>query len=153
MTRQFIKGMTMLLLIVALAFVTAVASANAQSIANVPFDFVAGGKSMAAGHYNVSNSTTGGEIVRISSSSNETAFSLATKLNNGRPAQKSKLVFHRYGNRYFLAEIWKAGDSQGQKLVKSREERAVERELASISSRRDAAQRGYERVEIALGRQ
>lgn len=150
MTKQLIKGMAMLLLLVALAFVTAVASANAQSTANVPFDFVAGGKSMAAGKYIVSNSTSGGEIVRISSSSNETVFNLTTRLNNGRPAQKSKLVFHRYGHRYFLAEIWKAGESEGQKLVKSREEKAIERELASITSKSEFAQRGYERVEIAL---
>jgi hypothetical protein len=36
------------------------------------------------------------------------------------------LVFHKYGNNYFLSEIW-AGDSRGRQLFKS----AREKELAS----------------------
>ena len=151
MRKQLIKGMTMLLLIVALAFVTAVTSANAQSSANVPFDFVAGSKSLPAGHYNITNSTQGGEVVKITSTAKAmSVFNLAMRMNNGRTAKESKLVFHRYGNRYFLAEIWRAGETQGQKLVKSREEKAIERELASIASKSEFAQRGYERIEIAL---
>lgn len=154
MARQLIKGMTMLLLIVALAFVTAVASANAQSAANVPFEFVAGSRSLPAGQYYISNSTSGGEVVRIRSAKKEASvFSLTMRLNNGTAVKESKLVFHRYGNRYFLAEIWRAGEGDGQKLFKSREEKAIEREWASISSKSELAQRGYERVEIALVRQ
>ena len=153
MARQLIKGMTMLLMILALAFVTAVA-ANAQSAANVPFEFVAGTTSLPAGHYYISNSTSGGEIVRIRSAKQEASvFSLTTRLNKGTAAEASKLVFHRYGNRYFLAEIWRAGETEGQKLLKSREEKAIEREWAAITSKSELAQRGYERVEIALVRQ
>ena len=153
MARQLIKGMTMLLMVVALAFVTAVAS-NAQSAANVPFEFMAGNKSLPAGHYSVSNSTSGGEIVRIRAAKNETSvFSLTMRVNKGTAVEESKLVFHRYGNRYFLAEIWRAGEADGQKLLKSREEKAIEREWASITSKSEFAQRGYERVEIALVRQ
>ena len=150
MTKQLIKGMTMLLLIVALAFVTAVA-ANAQSNANVPFEFVVGSKSLPAGHYRITNATAGGQVVRIASATNEmSVFNLAMRTTNGRAAKESKLVFHRYGNRYFLAEIWRSGETEGQKLLKSREEKAIERELASIASKSELAQRGYERIEIAL---
>ena len=153
MARQLIKGMTMLLMIVALAFATAVAS-NAQSAANVPFEFMAGNKSLPAGHYYISNSTSGGEVVRIRAAKNETSvFSMTMRVIKGTAAEESKLVFHRYGNRYFLAEIWRAGETEGQKLLKSREEKAIEREWASITSKSELAQRGYERVEIALVRQ
>lgn len=154
MARQLMKGMTMLLLIVALAFVTAVASANAQSTANVPFEFVAGSKSLPAGHYSITNGTAGGDVVKISATAKAmSVFNLTMRTSNGRGSKESRLVFHRYGNRYFLAEIWRAGETEGQKLLKSREERAIERELAAISSKSEFAQRGYERVEIALVRQ
>ena len=58
-------------------------------------------------------------------------------------------MFHRYNNRYFLAEVWSGGDSVGRKLTRSRHERAIERELASISSKSEFAQSTYAIVEIA----
>jgi hypothetical protein len=155
MKRELVKGTTMLLLIVSLAFVTAVA-ANAQSRranADVPFDFVAGNRTLPAGHYNIADSTTGREVVRISELKQAKGVFALTILVSSREAPKqSKLVFHRYGNRYFLAEIWNAGDREGQKLMKSREEKSIENELAIISSKTELPQRSYERVEIALGR-
>ena len=37
----------------------------------------------------------------------------------------SKLVFHRYGSQYFLAQIWTAGYEQGKELPKSSRESEV----------------------------
>jgi hypothetical protein len=42
---------------------------------------------------------------------------------------QGKLVFNRYGDRYFLSEIWTAGDTSGRTLLVSK----VERELALTS--------------------
>jgi hypothetical protein len=39
----------------------------------------------------------------------------------------TKLVFHRYGDRYFLYQIWVAGEDRGRELPTTR----VEKELAS----------------------
>src|SRR6266566_4315139 len=39
------------------------------------------------------------------------------------PQAKSKLVFHRYGNRYFLTQVWSAGSSLGRELPKSAKEK------------------------------
>lgn len=148
MSRQLIKGMTMLLLVVALALVSAVASAygqsNSRAIADIPFEFVAGGKSLAAGHYEFSSATAGGEVVKIRGTE-ELAMTLTINISNRKPQDRGRLVFRRYGNKYFLAEVWKAGESSGRQLVKSKEERAVQRELASIQSKTRA-----ERIEIAL---
>jgi hypothetical protein len=154
MAKQLIKGMTMLLLVVALAFVTAVVSAYGQSTrssAEIPFEFMVGNKSLPAGHYYVSNLTAGGEIIKVAAATDATsAARMTSKVGGGAAAESSKLVFNRYGNRYFLAEIWIVGQSQGQKLMKSREEKALQRELASIPSKSDLAQRSYERVEVTL---
>ena len=156
MTKQLVRGTTMLLLVVALAFVTAVASVNAQSRrsnADVPFEFVAGNKTLPAGHYNIADSTLGGEVVKISATEKDASvFAMTVRLTRKAGNEQGKLVFHRYGNRYFLAEIWTGGDREGQKLGKSREEKSIENELAIITSKTELPQRTYERVEIALVR-
>ena len=152
MARQLLKGMTMLL--IALAFSTASAYAQStRSSAEIPFDFMVGNETLAAGRYNISNATPGGEIVKIAAAAEANSVTRMTSKVGGGPRRQSsgKLVFHKYGNRYFLAEIWVAGESQGQKLMKSRDEKALERELASITSKSELAQRSYERVEVALG--
>jgi len=53
-------------------------------------------------------------------------------------------VFHRYGNTYFLSQIWMAGESTGRELLKTREERALERELKVIALNQPA----FEVVEV-----
>ena len=147
----------MLMLLVALAFATAVVSAQAQSnlTANVPFDFVAANKSMPAGRYLISNNNpaSGDTLKIVSRMKDASLFVLTTRLQSSKPAEQGKLVFHRYGNRYFLAEIWSAGTRDGQKLRKSREEKSIERELASMTSKSEIAQSRYERVEVQLGPQ
>jgi hypothetical protein len=156
MTRQLVKAMTMLMLVVALALVSAVASAygqsNSNAVADIPFEFVAGNKAMAAGHYRLSAATAGGEVVKIrEEATNQSVMTITLGLMNNKPAQESKLVFRRYGNKYFLAEIWTAGESQARQLLKTKEEKAIERELASIQSKNKST--GYERIEVALVRQ
>ena len=156
MKRQIVRGTTMLLLVVALAFVTAVVTANAQSRrsnADVPFEFVASNKTLPAGQYTIADSTLAGNVVRISARKKDASvFAMTVGLSRKAANDEGKLVFHRYGNRYFLAEIWTGGDREGQKLPKSREEKSIENELAIISSKTELPQRSYERVEIALVR-
>ena len=44
---------------------------------------------------------------------------------------QTKVVFKRYGDEYFLSQVWISGRSTGRELRKSRQERALERELAA----------------------
>lgn len=46
------------------------------------------------------------------------------------PANKTKLVFNRYGNQYFLSQIWVKGATLGRQLPKTSREKEVGRELA-----------------------
>ena len=43
---------------------------------------------------------------------------------------KSTLVFHKYGDQYFLEQIWSGGEQTGSQLLESRSERTVRRQLA-----------------------
>ena len=150
MRKQLIKGFTMLLGIMTLAMVTAVASANGQSLtskANVPFEFIVGDQNLPAGAYTVSAVTSGGEALCISGRGSKDSVMRLTIPASGK-ANHSKLVFHRYGQRYFLAEVWSTS-TDGRELTKSRQEQAIQKELSRIASNKPAA-RAYETVEIAL---
>lgn len=152
MQKQILKSVTMLLLIAAVAMMAALVSAHAQSgivVADVPFEFAVGSKSLGAGEYSVRGFSTSGNAVLISNKdSNDGVIRLTHSIHAGIVPNQAKLVFHRYGQRYFLSEIWTAGEQTGRQLLKSAEERALENQLAAVPSKSELARSSYERVEI-----
>lgn len=152
MNKETLKGLTIFTLMVALAIVTAVVSANAQSrntvVASIPFEFVVGDRTLPAGEYRLQPVTAQGDALAIKGADNgESAVRLADPIQATRKSAHARLVFHRYGQSYFLAQVW-SGDTIGWKLVKSRQERAMARELASIASKSEQAESTYESVEV-----
>ena len=156
MKREFLKGFTMLVLIVTLALATAVASANAQSSANkvvadVPFEFSVGYKALPAGTYSVQSIVSAGDGLLIQSTDGKiSALRLSEATRRIKEKPQARLVFHRYGERYFLAEVWNGVDNTGRQLTKSQEERAIASELmlASAKENAHAAKDIYEIVEV-----
>ena len=152
MKKELLKGFTMLMLIVVLALATAVASANAQPanklVADIPFEFSVDYKTMPAGEYSVQTVATAGDALMIQSADGKTTVLRPCEATE-RAGKKAaaRLVFHRYGQRYFLAEVWN-GAGAGQQLMKSRSEHDIEQELASITSKSELAQKSYEIVEV-----
>ncbi len=156
MKRELLKGSTMSVLIVTIALATAVVSANAQSTANkvvasVPFEFSVGYKAMPAGDYSVQAIVSAGDALLIQSTDGKiSALRLSDATKTIKNKSHARLVFHRYGERYFLAEVWNGADNTGRKLTKSQEERAIESELtiASANDKAHASQATYETVEV-----
>ena len=146
MKKETLRAVTMLVSIIALAFVTAIMS-NAQSRgqrlrADIPFDFVVGDKTLAAGAYSVNeimtNSDGGISIRRLKGG--QGAIRLTSAVLANAPRQKTSLTFLRYGNAYFLSQIWVSGSAEGRQVIKSKAERSAGRELARISSSNSLAQ-------------
>lgn len=150
MSKQILKGFTMLALIVGLSFVSAVVSAQGQStqaVAQVPFKFIVGDKTLPSGQYTVkalSDTNKAALVIRGTSS----AIRLTNAIQPNKNKTQARLVFHRYGERYFLSEVWMGADSTGRQLMQSGQERSIERELASLKSNSDLAQNTYAVVEI-----
>lgn len=144
MKKQALKAVTMLVSIIALAFMTAVA-ANAQSgrqmlKANVPFDFVVGDKMLAAGEYSVAKANDDATGIRVSGIDNhQNAIRLSSTVQANAPKNRAMLIFHRYGEQYFLAQVWTPGSAEGRQMLKSKAERAAERELSRIASNKGEA--------------
>jgi hypothetical protein len=153
MSSRILKNFTMLALVVGLALATALVSANAQSTsivrANVPFDFIVGDKTLPAGKYTVNSAASDGQALSIRTSGGKSLALVLTHYAAERSQKRiARMVFHRYGQQYFLAEVW-SGASHGRQLMQSKRERNLRQELASNELKSDSVKSSYEVVEIA----
>ena len=118
----------MILMLAAVLTVGAQAqTASAQRVlAAVPFEFNVGNTTLPAGKYviTVLNPTSDRRILQVRSTDGRSSAMILTSGVIGKAADDSKLVFHRYGDRYFFAQARMAGDSTTLAAVKSRAERA-----------------------------
>jgi hypothetical protein len=89
---------------------------------NVPFAFHNGSQRLPAGMYSVKIQSEHVILLRGYSKSGI----VMTNPEMGKPSEKGKLVFQRYGDQYFLREVWAANSETGQKCPKSKLEREVE---------------------------
>jgi hypothetical protein len=125
MKKQVIKIFSMLSLAVTLTVAAVYANPTDTLKANIPFDFSVGNKTLPGGVYTVRPITSTG-MLRIRREDGREAVMIQTNGVIARQAQdQTKLVFRRYGNKYFLVQIWTAGDSNGRELWKSRTEREL----------------------------
>jgi hypothetical protein len=58
------------------------------------------------------------------------AFLLTRPLRANETQQETRLVFHQYGDLYFLSEFWTAGDTTGREIQISNREKALDKALA-----------------------
>jgi len=103
--------------------------------ANIPFDFMAGGKKFPAGEYvvrtGIIQSTL--EVRNLKTKQAVVAISQGLEVRAG---SKPQLVFRRYGNQYFLA---KATDySSGIELPMSKAEREAAKAKHDLLTMKDA---------------
>lgn len=155
MKKEILNRATMLALLATVALAMAAVSANAQArankvVANVPFEFSVGYKAMPAGEYSVETIVSAGNGLLIQSTDGKiSALRLSDATNRINDKSQPRLVFHRYGERYFLAEVWN-GANTGRRLAQSQEESAIESELTLASGRESAHAPGavYETVEV-----
>ena len=135
MKRKIIKRLTMLSLVSMFSLCAAVASANAQlSIpikAKIPFDFNVGNKKLPAGEYTFSRlSVVSDSKVMLVRGVGVGVLQSTSEAEVLRPKNESTLVFHKYGDQYFLEQIWTGGEQEGTQLPESRGERTAQQQLA-----------------------
>jgi hypothetical protein len=93
--------------------------------AHVPFSFRAGGGTLPAGDYSIieTGMTSEAVLLRVGLRGVELIMPNTTDSRNDFSAPK--LVFHRYGDEYFLAEIWTRADDSVRKLKVNPRERQL----------------------------
>ena len=132
MIKQVLKMSSILSLVVALA-VTAVSANPTNTLkANIPFDFSVGGTTLPAGVYTVTPMSMPNTL-RIRRDDNREGVLIQTNGSQTRRGQdRTKLVFHRYGDQHFLAQVWTAEDGTMCELRKSRAERELMKSRAKF---------------------
>ena len=139
MKTQLINLISKVTLLSAMLLVTLVASAQGQSFAyrvkaNIPFDFTVGEKKLPAGEYSVGRVGQGSDIAMSITELNGRAKAMRLTYTTVtlHPKKKASLIFHRYGDQYFLFQMWQAGETAGRQFPESASERA-QRQLAKGS--------------------
>jgi hypothetical protein len=121
--KQILSIVTTLTLIISMSIV-GFAGLRGRVSADIPFDFTIGNKEFKAGKYSVGRILSIGtaETLILRSGDNKEAFNFNVNNVYGKGAQRAKLVFHRYGNQYFLAQIFDGESEQGSAVIKSKAE-------------------------------
>ena len=128
------QAFTMIALIVLVGSMAVAAQAQSSTrlVANIPFEFNVGNQKLPAGKYIVGVREFGSRILQISCiDSHDRAVLLMIPATNN-VQDHARLVFNRYGDSYFFAQAWNAGERTGMQAVKSRAERNLVRELAGV---------------------
>jgi hypothetical protein len=99
-------------------------SGNAVAEANIPFAFQSGNQHMPAGQYRI---TRDDHLILLRGPANVADYVLVNTAASATAPSKGKIVFHRYGDKYFLREIWTAGNSDGLECPKSRAEKETQK--------------------------
>ncbi len=93
---------------VALLAISAVADDTLQAKARIPFAFTANDTTMAAGDYIVTHLSLSDGVIVIRGQT-QTIVLMTGGGHPSRTQNRVRFVFNRYGNQYFLREVWLAG--------------------------------------------
>jgi len=103
-------------------------------VADIPFAFVVAGRTLPSGHYIINRLN---ETLGIHDRQNQNVFVPTHSAQRPARDNSSKMVFHRYGDTYFVEEVWVGDTSIGRALFPSPAERklkdsGMESEIASV---------------------
>ena len=134
MQKQLYTTIGIVILLSAMGVSAKAQSPNQRLSAKIPFAFNVGNTAFPAGEYEVTctNPASSARILQFRQKGGDAKVLIQTNDKLGRVQESAKLVFHRYGDRYFLAQAWMQAESTGLVVPKSREEKNAERHLSGM---------------------
>jgi hypothetical protein len=120
-----ILGSSLIACALSLGSLVATQSASAQSTSvaevNIPFAFHTPTQTLPAGAYRVDR--TGNLLILTSTDSKAAGFVLTHSAIKTQAPNHGYVVFERYGDTYYLEQIWTAGENTGIECSKGRAEK------------------------------
>ena len=100
--------------------------------ASIPFDFTVRGRTLPAGKYEITrvNDEAVNLLIRSVDNKRDHAMFETEPVYVSNTSSKDVLVFHRYGDSYFLSEVVTGSEETGRELAPSHAERQMRREMA-----------------------
>ena len=99
--------------------------------ADVPFDFTVANKLLPAGTYTVIRESTG--LIEIRNHDKPVAVLTVVTHDENTSSDGGKLIFHKYGDHYFLSEILCDSASMNVELHPSKTEKRVRLQQAMVN--------------------
>ena len=124
------KHLTAIVLFIAATFITA-GKAIAQDYAvraTIPFNFTVNGSQLPAGNYTLGSDITNPRIVKISDRTQHVHVMALAMPSADEKRKANQLVFHKYGNQYFLCEIRSQESEINVQLATSKQEKRARTE-------------------------
>jgi hypothetical protein len=131
------KHITAIALFIAAAFITA-GHAIAQDYAvqaTIPFNFTVNGSQLPAGNYTLGSDVTSPRILKIRERTQHVHAMVMAMPNPNENQKADVLVFHKYGNQYFLSEIRSKESSINVQLATSKQEKRARAETEQAGLR------------------
>jgi hypothetical protein len=128
---------TMLLVGVLAAAAQAQTSSAQKVVASIPFTFNVGQTELPAGKYTITvvNPSSDRKVLQIRNADGRLSAMIQTTSVLRNAAGDAKMVFHRYGDRYFFAQAQMAGDTTSLAAVKSKAERTEKEAIAKAGKK------------------
>jgi hypothetical protein len=98
--------------------------------ANVPFNFTVGSETLPAGTYDIRATSSDPKVLLFQAQGGSSIIVSSNAAESLKGAERTKLVFNRYRDQYFLTEIWVEGATLGRRLPKTSREKELAKELA-----------------------
>ena len=115
---------TICLLLTAVTLVAQTTPSQRLMKVNIPFSFGVEGHSLPAGEYTIYTLTPERSVRIVSADGKHSAIVNTLPNYASSPSTNSRLVFHKYGNEYVLAQVWTAGQNVARNPLSSK--RAME---------------------------
>ena len=144
MKNQLLKGFTTFGLFLILIVGSVHAQTGSKVEVNIPFDFTAGRTSLRAGSYSVKQISENKLLVR-SRDGKKSVLLLARQAEHVGTQKPARIIFNRYGDRYFLSQTFFSEADPGCAVDPSRAERDLAREYGLAKSNAKS-----EQVEVAF---
>ena len=123
MKKQILFPLLTMVLLIAAGSANAQLGSAQEVRANIPFDYKVGNATLLAGNCSFRPAGTA-DVLAIRCDGSEAKLAMSRSVI-GKPASETKLVFHKYGDQYFLAQIWVEGNETGAQLPRTRTEKEL----------------------------
>jgi hypothetical protein len=138
MKRHLNISLAIIMLVGVLAAAAQAQTSSAQKmVANIPFTFNVGQTELPAGKYTITvvNPSSDRKVLQIRNADGHSSAMIQTTSELRNAADNAKLVFHRYGDRYFFAQAQMAGDMTSLAAVKTKAERTEREAIAKAGKK------------------
>jgi hypothetical protein len=124
------KAIALLVVVLGIAFGVASAQSTEPLKFRTPFPFVVGDQPMPAGEYVMQVPTATGTLSFTNrTDGNASAFVTSVSIEKLETEDSYRLIFHRYGDRYYLSEIWVPGFKTGRMIIQQPSELALAKHI------------------------